>query len=459
MNDTRRMPVVVVGAGQAGLAMSRLLTLAGTDHLVLERRTTLGGGWQDRWDSFRLVTPNWIASLPGQPYDGTDPDGYMPRDEIVARVARYAEQVRAPVMTGTAVERLTPGDGGFRLETSAGMMEAQAVVVATGSFHLPRVPELATRVPGDIHQVHSHAYRNASALPPGAVLVVGSGQTGVQLADELLAAGRRVYLAVGSNGWAPRRYRGRDIFGWLAALEVDGEAHGVVTPKADTLPDPRRRLMGTPQLSGHHGGRDVNLRRMAARDGLTLLGHLEAVAGHRLSIAADLGARLRRSEAFFDEIVRPPIDTYIARAGIDAPPGTVDHEPYDPPEHTQLDLKAAGVTSIVWATGYRMDHSWIDAPIRRCPGDPAQPARGERDPGSLLHRAAVAAQPGVRHPDRADPRRPASRGRDGAPHPAGCRRRCRDGCPVGSRLSRERQRRRGEHRHRRGRSTLPYPGS
>ncbi len=378
MNDTRRMPVIVVGAGQAGLAMSRLLTLAGTDHLVLERRTTLGGGWQDRWDSFRLVTPNWIASLPGQPYDGTDPDGYMPRDEIVARVARYADQVRAPVMTGTAVERLTPEDGGFRLETSAGPMNAQAVVVATGSFHAPRVPGIAAGVPADIHQVHSHAYRNEGSLPPGGVLVVGSGQTGVQLADELLAAGRQVYLAIGSNGWAPRRYRGRDIFGWLAALELDGEAHGVLTPKADTLPDPRRRLAGTPQLSGHHGGRDVSLRRMAAHDGLTLLGHLEAVDEHRLSIAPDLGARLRRSEAFFDELMRTPIDTYIARAGIDAPPGVVDHETYAPPEHTQLDLRAAGVTSIVWATGYRMDHSWIDAPIVDAQGIPRQ-QRGVSD--------------------------------------------------------------------------------
>ncbi len=372
MNDTRRLPAIVVGAGQAGLAVSRLLTLAGRDHLVLERRASLGGGWQDRWDAFRLVTPNWMASLPGQPYDGGDPDGFMPRDEIVGRVARYAEQVRAPVMTGTSVERLTPEDGGFRVETTAGVMKARAVVVATGSYHVPRVPDLAGRVAADIHQLHSHAYRNERSLPPGAVLIVGSGQTGVQLADELLAAGRRVFLAVGSNGWAPRRYRGRDIFRWLATLEVDGETYGVRMPKADTLPDPRRRLAGTPQLTGHHGGQDVSLRRMAAKDGLTLLGHLESVDEHRLTVAPDLAMRLRRSEAFFEEFVRPPIDTYIARAGIDAPPGVVEHEPYDPPERMELDLRAEGITSVLWATGYRMDHSWIHAPITDAQGIPRQ---------------------------------------------------------------------------------------
>jgi putative flavoprotein involved in K+ transport len=373
MNDTRRVPTIVIGAGQAGLAMSRLLTLAGRDHLVLERRATLGGGWQDRWDSFRLVTPNWTASLPGLPYDGPDPDGFMPRDEIAGRVARYAARLRAPVMTGTPVERLAPiTGGGFRLETGAGPIQSDQVVVATGSYHVPRVPDLAAGLSTDIQQVHSHGYHDDRSLPPGAVLVVGSGQTGIQLADELLATGRRVYLALGSNGWAPRRYRGRDIFRWLATLEVMGETYGVHVPRADTLPDPRLRLAGTPQLSGHHGGRDVDLRRMARRDGLTLLGHLESIDGHRLMVAPDLGARLRRSEAFFDEVVRPPIDSYIARAGIEAPPGVVEHDPYVPPERTEMDLRAEGIASVLWATGYRMDHSWIDAPITDAQGIPRQ---------------------------------------------------------------------------------------
>ena len=373
MNDTRKLPTIVIGAGQAGLALSRLLTLAGRDHLVLERRTTLGGGWQDRWDRFRLVTPNWMASLPGQPYDGADPDGFMPRDEIVGRIAGYAERVGAPVMTGTAVERLTPTQsGGFRLETSAGPMQAEAVVVATGSYHLPRVPGLAARLGSDIHQLHSHEYRNEGSLPPGAVLVVGSGQTGVQLADELLADGRRVFLSVGSNGWAPRRYRGRDIFRWLATLAVDGETYGVRMPTADTLPDPRLRLAGTPQLTGHHGGQDISPRLLAANGGLELMGHLESIDGHRISVTPDLSERLRRSEGFFDQFFRSSIDTYVDRAGLEAPPEVVEHGSYEPSERTELDLRAEGITSVMWATGYRMDHSWIDAPIADAQGIPRQ---------------------------------------------------------------------------------------
>ena len=257
MNDTRRMPTIVIGAGQAGLALSRLLTLAGRDHLVLERRTTLGGGWQDRWDGFRLVTPNWMASLPGQPYDGADPDGFMPRDEIVGRVAGYAERVHAPVMTGTAVDRLTPMQGGgFRLETSAGPMRADAVVVATGSYHLPRVPGIAARL-APTPQLHSHEYRNCELLPPGAVLVVGTGQAGVQLAEELVDDGRRVFLAVGSNGWAPRRYRGRDIFGWLATRAVDGEIQ-CADARNETLPNPASGLRG------HHSSPVITAARTSA---------------------------------------------------------------------------------------------------------------------------------------------------------------------------------------------------
>ena len=209
-------------------------------------------------------------------------------------------------------------------------------------------------------------------LPPGAVLIVGSGQTGVQLADELLAAGRRVYLALGSNGWAPRRYRGRDIFAWLATLQTEGQAYGVVMPTAGELPDPRIRLQGTPQLTGHHGGQDVDLRRMAAKDGLTLLSHLEWVDGQIVTLAPDLAARLRRSEGFFDHVLRPQIDSFLERAGLDAPNDVLEHYPYEPPERPQVDLREEGITTVLWATGYGMDHSWIDAPITDAQGIPRQ---------------------------------------------------------------------------------------
>jgi putative flavoprotein involved in K+ transport len=190
--------VLVIGAGHAGLAASGFLGHAGREHLVVDRRDRLGGGWQDRWDEFRLVTPNWSSSFPGWAYDGGDSDGFMRRDEITARVARYGDVVGAPVALATDVHRLTPIDGaGFLATTNRGALLAQQVVVATGSYHTPRIPPLARHVSARVTQLHSHDYRNQASLPPGAVLVVGSGQTGLQLAEELFAAGRRVYISVG----------------------------------------------------------------------------------------------------------------------------------------------------------------------------------------------------------------------------------------------------------------------
>ncbi len=369
-----RTPILIIGAGQAGLTVSHILAKAGRDHHVVERRSTLGGGWQDRWDGFRLVTPNQFCSFPGQPYDGPEPDGFMPRDEIVSRVAGYASCSGAPVTLDTAVERLEPREvGGFRVQTSAGEVAADEVIVATGSYHLPRIPALAAGLPADIHQLHSHEYRNPGALPPGSVLVVGAGQTGIQLTDELTAAGRRVFLAVGSNGWTPRRYRGRDIFRWLVRLATDGPKYDVHAPTVDTLPDPRMRLAGTPQLTGHHGGRrDVSLRRMAAEDGVTLLGHIEGIEGTRVTLAPDLNARLRRAEGFFDQLLRGLIDTYIERAELGSPPADLAPYAYDPPERTALDLRAEAISTVLWTTGYRMDHSWIAAPVADEMGIPRQ---------------------------------------------------------------------------------------
>ncbi len=231
---------------------------------------------------------------------------------------------------------------------------------------------MAAGLPPSIQQLHAHEYRNESHLPPGAVLVVGAGQTGIQLAEELTDAGRRVFLAVGSNGWAPRRYRGRDFFWWLRALALDGAQYGVPLPTVETLPDPAMRLMGTPQLTGHHGGRDVSLRRMAAETPVTLLGHIQGIDGGRLAIAPDLGVRLARSEGFFDQFARELIDTYIQRAGIDAPAATFERYAHDPPERTELDLAAEGISTVLWTTGYAMDHSWINAPIADAQGIPRQ---------------------------------------------------------------------------------------
>ena len=366
-SDSNGLPstvdVLVVGAGHAGLTMSRLLGEAGREHVVVDGRDRLGGGWQDRWDDFRLVTPNWTTSFPGWAYDGTDPDGFMHRDEIAERVARYADVVGAPVVLGTDVERLSPlGDGGFRATTTRGQLTARQVVVATGSYHTPRIPPVAAHISRRVAQIHAHDYRNEAALPTGAVLVVGSGQTGLQLAEELFAAGRSVYVAVGSAGRVPRRYRGRDLFGWLVELMRDGAAHGVTLPTADQLPDPRLRLSPMPALSGHGGGHDTNLRRYAA-DGMTLAGRLTGARGEVLTFADDLALNLARADGFFDERFRGPIDTYIERAGIEAPSDDRIVVAYQPRGVAELDLRRAGVSTIIWATGYALDYGWIDAPI------------------------------------------------------------------------------------------------
>lgn len=355
-----------MGAGQAGLAASRFLRQLGRDHVVLDRRTRLGGGWRDRWDAFRLVTPNWCSALPGYPYDGPDPDGFMPRDEIAGRLAGYAETIRAPVHLETAVLRVSPGPGGsrggFLVETGRGSITARQVIVAAGGFHAPRIPPAGAHLPARIAQVHSHEYRNEGQLPPGGVLVVGSGQSGVQLTEELHAAGRAVTLAVGRAGRFPRRYRGHDIFRWLAGLALVGGARGTGLPTVDSLPDPRLRFAGNPHLSGHGGGHETNLRRFAA-DGIRLVGHLDGVDGEQVRFAPDLAADLRFADGFFDERFRGLIDTFIERAGIDAPPD--DREPFDfePPAIAELDLAEEGIGTVLWTSGYRLDYRWIEWPI------------------------------------------------------------------------------------------------
>jgi len=369
---------VIVGAGQAGLVMSHHLGRAGRDHVVLDRRSTLGGSWQDRWDAFRLVTPNWTVSLPGQSYDGPDPDGFMPRDEVVGRVARYASTIDAPVHLGIDVARLAVAGGSrFRLETSDGQLDAESVVVATGSYHVPRIPQVGSSLPAVITRLHSHEYRNEGQLPPGGVLVVGSGQSGVQIAEELRDAGRAVYLSVGSAPRVPRRYRGRDIFRWLADIAMNGPMVGIGLPTVETLPDPRLRFAPNPHLSGHGAGHETNLRQLAA-DGMTLVGRVAGIDGRRMQFAPDLSVSLDRADAFFGERIQPMIERYIALAGLDVPPDARQPVRFDPPEIEALDLDAAGITTVLWTTGYRPNFGWIDLPTLDDMGFPKQ-RRGVTD--------------------------------------------------------------------------------
>ena len=266
---------------------------------------------------------------------------------------------------GTTVRRLTDDDAHsqrFRLETDRGTIRARDVVVATGAFHTPKIPAAAAGFAPRLHQMHAHHYRNPAALPPGGVLLVGSGQTGVQLAEELQDAGRDVTLSVGHCGRAPRRYRGRDFFWWLRQLVERGPALGTPLPNVDTLPDPRARFACNPHLSGHGGGHDTNLRRFAA-NGIRLVGRFEAADGERARFAADLSANLRFADEFFDQRFLKLFETFAERAGVDAPPD--DREPFDfePPEVTELDLAAAGISTVLWTTGYAPDYGWLDLPV------------------------------------------------------------------------------------------------
>ena len=369
---------VVIGAGQAGLIMSHHLRRAGREHLVLDRRDRLGGGWQDRWDAFQLVSPNFVTDLPGFPYVGGDPDGYMTRDEIAGRVAAYGAAIEAPVELGTTVTRLAAdpeSPGRFLVETSRGAVRAQNVVVATGAFHTPRIPPSA--LDPAINQLHAHDYRNEGQLPSGGVLLVGSGQTGVQLAEELYEAGRAVTLSVGHCGRVPRRYRGRDIFWWLRSLVVDGPRVGAELPSVDELPDPRARFACNPHLSGHGGGHDTDLRRFAAR-GMRLVGRFEVAEAHRARFRADLAANLAFADAFFDERFKELCERFAERAGLGLPPDDRVQFELDVPEVTYLDLRAEGISTVLWTTGYVPDYGWLDLPVLNELGVPRQ-VRGISD--------------------------------------------------------------------------------
>lgn len=272
--------VVVVGAGQAGLATSYELTARGVEHVVLER-ATVGSSWAARWDSFALVTPNWSIRLPGGHYQGSDPHGYLPRDRIVEHLQEYAHSFGASVRTGIAVDRVTPtGSGDWYVASTAGEITSRAVVIATGAYQSAHIPRAAADLRRWLPVINSTQYRNAGSLPSGAVLIIGSGQTGCQVAEDLRLAGRRVVLACGRAPWMPRRLAGRDIFDWL--MDTPFFAQG-----RDALPGPDALLLANVQATGARGGHDLHFRTLAAM-GVELAGHLVEVSGGRARFADDL---------------------------------------------------------------------------------------------------------------------------------------------------------------------------
>ncbi|MDY0913170.1 MSMEG_0569 family flavin-dependent oxidoreductase [Rathayibacter festucae] len=375
LENGRHLPVAVIGAGQAGLSISRLLTDQGVEHLVIER-DTIAHDWIDRrWDNFTLVTPNWQCRLPGYPYDGDDPDGFMTRAEVHAWVRRYAESFDAPVAEDTEVLRLRESaDGAFEIVTSRGTITADQVVVATGGYHRPVLPAVAHRIPDSIVQLHSADYRSAAALPEGGVLVVGSGQSGAQIAEDLFLEGRDVHLALGTAPRVARFYRGRDCVAWLADMGVyDVPVHAQVGGLS-------KRESTNHYVTGRGGGRDIDLRAFA-RDGMTLHGRLQQVDGGSLRFAPTAEASLDYADSVAESI-KNDIDAYIERSGIQAPT-EARYTPVWRPEREieELDLAAAGITSIVWAVGFRADYSWMQIGVFDGAGHPTHRRGATAVPG------------------------------------------------------------------------------
>lgn len=373
--------VVIVGGGQAGLSLSHCLQQRGIDHLVIEKRSLVHTWRTQRWDSFCLVTPNWQCQLPGWGYIGSDPHGFMVKDQINEWLAGFVEHVKAPAIEGVTVERVfrVPGTGGreherFTVQTDAGLYTADQVVVASGGYHKPIVPRLAEKLPAGVAQFHSAQYRNPAQLPEGAVLVVGCGQSGAQIAEDLHLAGRKVHLATGNAPRCARFYRGREVVDWLADMkyyDMPVTEHPLREGVRDNT---------NPYVTGRDGGRDIDLRRFAL-EGMELYGLLEGFDGGRFEFQPNLRDNLDQADDTYNRI-NASIDRHIAAQGIEAPPPSVYTPVWEPQEErTRLDLAAAGITSVVWCIGFSPDFAWVDAPVFNGRGAPVHLRGVTNEPG------------------------------------------------------------------------------
>jgi putative flavoprotein involved in K+ transport len=384
MTNTRppvgsHIDTLVIGAGQAGLAMSRCLTDRAIDHVVIERGQIAERWRSERWDSLRLLTPNWMTRLPGHRYAGPDPAGFMTAPEVASFFEDYATLSAAPVRTGTTVVGLrVADDGGFAVETDRGTLGAHNVVIASGWCDRPRVPAVAGGLAPDVLQVAPSDYRNPSQLPDGGVLVVGASATGVQLALELRHAGRDVVVAAGRHSRLPRTYRGMDIHWWLDRLGTNRDT-------IDGFSDPdRARDEPSVQLAGSLDRRSVELTALHAA-GVVLTGRLTQLDGHRAGFAGDLGLTTAQADARLRRILAT-IDEHIATSGLER-----EVDPSERPatlpaidQVRELDLRDAGIGTVVWATGYRRTYPWLQIPVLDAAGEIVQRRGATPVPGLFV---------------------------------------------------------------------------
>jgi putative flavoprotein involved in K+ transport len=372
-----RIETVVIGGGQAGLTMSHCLSQRGMTHVVLERHRIAERWRSERWDSLRFQFPNWAMRLPDFHYSGDDPDSYAHRDEVIRFIEAYADYIRAPVRTGVNVRTLRRDQTSnrFLLATDTSTIEADNVVVATGPYQKPVIPSAAEGLAGTF-QIAASAYRNPAQLPPGAILVVGAGASGCQIAEDLMQAGRTVFLSVGPHRRVPRRYRGKDIIWWINTLGMD-----------EKIADENASRQAPLIISGANGGRTIDLRGYAA-SGMVLLGRVIGARDGSVTFASDLATNLAAGDASYANFVRNA-DAYAARSGLVLPdepnPGVRHKEPRSDIE--TLDLRASRVGAVIWATGYRYEFDWIDLDVF-APRDGAS----VRSP---LHRRGVTQVPGA----------------------------------------------------------------
>jgi putative flavoprotein involved in K+ transport len=349
---------VVVGAGHAGLAMSRCLTERSIDHVVLERGEVANSWRTQRWPSLTLLTPNWQTRLPGHHYTGDDPDGFMPVADVVATITRYACLVGAPVCTGTGAHTVRVAPQGFQIRANDDLLYARTVVLATGACNLPAIPAAAGAVPASITTLTPLAYRDPGQLPDGGVLVVGASATGVQLAAEIHRSGRPVTLAVGEHVRLPRSYRGRDIFWWM-------QATGLLAERYDQVDDlTRARHLPSPQLTGTPQATMTDLNTLAAQ-GVRIVGRLGRIVDGVAQFSGSLANVCTLADLKMNRFLNRA-DEWATASGLDGelpPPHRFAPTRVDPRTPLELDLTSGEITTVLWATGFRPDHSWLDIPV------------------------------------------------------------------------------------------------
>lgn len=349
---------IIIGAGQSGLAMSRQLTAHSIDHLVLERGEVANSWRTERWDSLRLLTPNWQSRLPGYAYDGDDPDGFMAMPEVVQFLQRYADVARAPVVTGTRVTRVRQADGGYEVATSQGPWRCRVLVIASGAYNIATIPALSTDLPGEVTSLTPAQYRNPGLLPDGGVMIVGASASGVQLAREIHASGRRVVLSVGEHVRVPRTYRGRDILWWMDSI-------GAMDLRYDELEDIQRaRRLPSFQLVGTPERVTVDLNSLR-KSGVELVSRLVGLRDGKAQFSGSLANHCALADLKMNRLLASIDDWVSANNVAEWFPAPHRYEPTDIGAETRLsiDLRDSRIATVIWATGYRPDYCWLDVPV------------------------------------------------------------------------------------------------